>query len=249
MSIDNQTHKGHRDRLKEKFISFGPEIFSDHELLEMLLFFSIPRVNTNDLAHRLIDRFGSLNAVLNSPVDQLVLVEGVGKSSAILVSLTGALTSRSRQKPISKRKKFSNLRDVGEMLTDYYRNLPYERFCALYFDASMRLIEMSVIAEGAVGEASVTPSRIAREAVLKGASGVIVAHNHPLGASSLSSSDRNLTHIIEASLAAVEIPLIEHVVVGEVGYSPTMMYKPGSSGAARSARIYGDSFLKGFYSF
>ena len=74
MSIDNQTHKGHRDRLKEKFISFGPEIFSDHELLEILLFFSIPRVNTNGLAHRLIDRFGSLNSVLTAPINQLVLV-------------------------------------------------------------------------------------------------------------------------------------------------------------------------------
>lgn len=249
MSIDNQTHSGHRDRLKEKFISFGPEIFSDHELLEMLLFFSIPRVNTNGLAHRLIDRFGSLNSVLTAPVDQLVLVEGVGKSSAILISLVGALMCRARRKPISNRKKFSNLREVGEMLTDYYRYLPQERFCALYFDASMRLIETSVIAEGSVGEISVTPSRIAREAVLKGASGVIVAHNHPLGASSLSSSDRNLTHIIEASLAAVEIPLLEHIVVGEVGYAPTMMYMPGSSGAVRSAKIYGDSFLKSFYSF
>ena len=249
MSIDNQTHKGHRDRLKEKFISFGPEIFSDHELLEILLFFSIPRVNTNGLAHRLIDRFGSLNSVLTAPINQLVLVEGMGKSSAILISLVAALMWRARQKPISKRKKFSSLREVGEMLTEYYRNLPYERFCALYFDASMRLIEMSVIAEGAIGEASVTPSRIAREAVLKGASGVIVAHNHPLGASSLSSSDRNLTHIIEATLAALEIPLIEHIVVGEVGYAPTMMYKPGSPGAARNAKIYGDSFAKGFYNF
>ena len=249
MSIDNQIHKGHRDRLKEKLISFGPEIFSDHELLEMLLFFSIPRVNTNDLAHRLIDRFGSLNAVLTASIDQLLLIEGIGKGSAILISITGTLMSRARQKPISKRKKFSNLREVGEMLTEYYRNLPNERFCALYFDASMRLIEISVIADGAVGEVSVTPSRIAREAVLKGASGVIVAHNHPLGAASLSLSDRNLTHVIEASLAAVEIPLIEHIVVGEVGYAPTMLFMPDSPGAARRARIYGDAFTKGFYNY
>ena len=249
MSIDSQIHKGHRERLKEKFITFGPEIFSDHELLEMLLFFSIPRVNTNDLAHKLIEKHGSLNAVLTTPIDQLMLTEGISKGSAILIPLTGALMTRARQKPISKRKKYSNLREVGEMLTEYYRNLHCERFCALYFDASMRLIEISVIAEGAIGEASVTPSRRAREAVLKGASGVIVAHNHPLGISSLSSSDRNLTHVIEASLAAVEIPLIEHIVVGEVGYAPTMMYKPDSPGAARRARIYGDSFTKGFYNF
>ena len=104
MSIDNQMHTGHRDRLKEKFISFGPEIFSDHELLEMLLFFSIPRINTNDLAHRLIDRFGSLNAVLTAPIDRLVLVDGMGKSSAVLVSLTGALVSRACQKAYLKKK-------------------------------------------------------------------------------------------------------------------------------------------------
>ena len=249
MATGKSIHNGHRERLKEKLISFGPEVFSDHELLELLLFFSVPRANTNDQAHKLIDRFGSLNSVFSAPIDQLTQVEGVGISSATLIYLVGALMTRSRLRTVSKRKKFSNLREVGEMLTEYYRGIPHERFCALYFDASMRLIEISVIAEGAIGEASVTPSKIAREAVLKGASGVIVAHNHPLGISSLSSSDRNLTHIIEASLAAVEIPLIEHIVVGEVGFAPTMMYKPGSHGATLSAKIYGDSFAKGFHSF
>ena len=133
------------------------------------------------------------------------------------------------------------------MLMNYYQGVHNERFCALYFDASMRLIEMSVIAEGSIGKAAVTPSRIARDAVLKGAAGVIVAHNHPLGIASISVSDRNTTHIIEASLAAVDVPLIEHIVVGEVGYAPTMMYKMSSSRSSLFSHIYGDAFYKKFY--
>ena len=249
MSNSKPMHDGHRSRMKEKFLKYGADVFSDHELIEILLFFSVPRVNTNDTAHRLLDKFGSLEAVLHADIDMLTSVEGVGTGSALLISLVGALMLRSRKKTVSKRKKYNNVSEIGQMLTSYYQGMAQERFCALYFDASMRLIEMSVLSEGSVGEAAVTPSRIAREAILKGASGVIIAHNHPFGAASLSSSDRNLTHIIEASLAAVDIPLIEHIIVGEVGYSPTMMYKAGSVRTSLSSKIFGDSFNKDFYNF
>lgn len=231
----------------EKLTSFGPDVFSDHELLEILLFFSIPRANTNDTAHKLIERFGSLNGVFLAEIEQLMKVEGVGKHSAINISLVGALMSRLKRKPLPTKKKFNDLSEVGEMLANYYQGAQSERFCALYFDASMRLIEMSVIAEGTVGKVSVTPSKIAREAVLKGASGVIVSHNHPLGAASLSGSDRNTTHIIEASLAAVDVPLIEHIVVGEMGYAPTMMYKVGAVRSSLFSHVYGDAFYRKFY--
>ena len=241
-------HDGHRSRMYEKLISFGPDVFSDHELLEILLFFSIPRANTNDIAHRLIDKFGSLNGVFLAEIDQLIKVEGVGKHSALNISLVSALMSRIKRKTLPAKKKFNDLSEVGEMLMSYYQGAQTERFCALYFDASMRLIEMSVIAEGTIGNVAVTPSRIAREAVLKGASGVIISHNHPLGSASLSVSDRNTTHIVEASLAAVDVPLIEHIVVGEIGYAPTMMYKMGSVRSSLFSHVYGDAFYKKFYS-
>ena len=248
MSNIKPIHDGHRSRLYEKFISFGPDVFSDHELLEILLFFSIPRANTNDTAHKLIDRFGSLNGVFMAEIEQLMSVDGVGKHSAIHIALVGALMARVKKKPLPAKKKYNDLTEIGEMLTNYYQGVPNERFCALYFDASMRLIEISVIAEGSVGKVSVTPSRIAREAILKGASGVIIAHNHPLGAASLSVSDRNITHIVEASLAAVDVPLIEHIVVGEIGYAPTMMYKVGSMRSSLFSHVYGETFYKKFYS-
>lgn len=247
MSNSKQLHGGHRSRLYEKFISFGPDVFTDHELLEILLFFSIPRANTNDTAHKLIDKFGSLNGVFTAELDQLLTVEGVGKHSAINIALVGSILARLKRKPVQKRRKFNDLTEVGEMLTEYYQGIGSERFCALYFDASMRLLDMTVIAEGTVGKVSVTPSKIAREAVLKSASGVILAHNHPLGAASLSVSDRNVTHIVEASLAAVDVPLIEHIVVGEVGYAPTMMYKVSTVRSSLFTSVYGDTFYKTFY--
>ena len=248
-SPNSNIHQGHRNRLKEKFIKFGPDVLSDHELIELLLFFSVPRINTNDIAHRLLDRFGSLESLFQASIDQLTTVEGVGPSSALLINLLGALMLRSKKRPTPKRKKYSNLDEIGNLLAEQYKGVQCERFLALYFDASMRLIEISTVAEGSIGEAAVSPSRITREAVIKGASGVIIAHNHPLGAASLSSSDRNLTHIIEASLAAVDIPLIEHIIVGEIGYAPTMTYKASPVRSSLSSKIYGDSFYKEFYKY
>lgn len=247
MNSNNSIHQGHRNRLKEKFLQFGPDIFSDHELIEMLLFFSVPRVNTNDIAHRLLDKFESLDSVFQANIDQLTQVEGVGNSSALLITLVGALTRRSKKTSLKKRKKYSNIEDIGNLLVEYYSGLQNEKFLALYFDASMRLIQISTIAEGSVGEVAISPSKITRESILCGASSVIVAHNHPLGAASLSSSDRNITHIIEATLAAVDIPLIEHIIVGEVGYAPTMTYKASPVRSALCTKIYGDSFYKELY--
>ncbi len=249
MTIGKSTHEGHRKRLKDKLLKFGPDIFSDHELLEILLFFSIPRANTNDIAHTLLDKFGSLEAVFSASADQLSSVEGVGSSSALLIKTVGAVNDRSRKRSSTKKKRFTSLNEVCEMLSDHFVGLNSEKFIAVYLDASMRLIDVSTIAEGAIGEAAVTPSKVAREAVIKGASGVIIAHNHPLGAASLSSSDRNLTHVIEASLAAVDIALLEHVIVGEVGYAPTMIYRPNTARANLGSRIYGDSFYKDFYKY
>ena len=247
MNQQNSIHQGHRNRLKEKFLKFGPDVFSDHELIEILLFFSILRINTNDTAHKLLERFGSLEALFGASHTQISEVEGVGPSSALLISLVGALMRRSTKNRIPKRKKYSNLEEIGNLLTEQYKGLQCERFLALYFDASMRLIEISTVAEGTFGEAAVSPAKVTREAVLKGASGVIVVHNHPLGASSVSNADRNLTHILEASLAAVDIPLIEHIIVGEMGYAPTMTYKTNPTRSALSAKIYGNSFYKEFY--
>ena len=117
----------------------------------------------------------------------------------------------------------------------------------MYLDSAMRLIDVSTIAEGSIGEVRITPAKIVREAVLKDATSVIIAHNHPGGSSAMSASDRNFTFVLESALSAVEMPLLEHIIVSEVGYAPTMMYKPNTARVNLTGRIYGEDFFKNFY--
>ena len=99
-------HSGHRERVKQKFADCGELAFSDHELLEMLLFYSIPRQNTNDIAHRLIDRFGSLKGVTEARLEELITVEGVGRNTAILIKTTFAINARTKKNTANTKTKF-----------------------------------------------------------------------------------------------------------------------------------------------
>lgn len=243
----NNLHAGHRLRMREKYFKFGPDAFQDHELLEMLLYFSIPRANTNDTAHLLLERFGSFENLLSADVSSIRSVEGVGESSALLISIVGALVKRSKKKQTSLKKKFNNLESVGNFFVERFAGSSKEVVAAMFLDSNMRLIDVTTIAEGSVGEVSFTPAKVVREAIIKDATAVILAHNHPSGISAASLADRNMTIVLESALSSVEIPLIEHIVVGEMGFAPTLMYKPHTARFNITSRIFGEDFIKNFY--
>lgn len=247
MASGSNVHSGHRSRMREKYLRFGADVFSDHELVEMLLYHSIPRADTNATAHELIEKLGSLENVMFCDIEMLQTVEGVGESSAILISLIGDIYSRISKKPVNKKKKYRTLTDVGEFLVSHYSGARKEYFSAMYFNSSMELIDISVLSEGSAGEAAVTPSRIAREAILKGAAGVIIAHNHLGDSPLLSTADRSITNLVEATLSAVSIPLIEHIVVSPAGYAPSMHLRSGTAASALGAQAFGDDFFTRFY--
>ena len=247
MPSNNNLHSGHRSRMKQKYLRLGADAFSDHELLEMLLFNSIPRSDTNETAHKLIERFGSLEGVFNSEKELLLSVDGIGESSAMLISLVDDIYKRIAKKPVSKKKKYKTLSNVGELLSSLYLGARKEYFSALFFTSSMELIDVAIISDGSDTEAAVTPSRIAREAVLKNAAGVIIAHNHLSECTLLSSADRRITNMVEATLSAIGVPLIEHIVVTPAGYAPSMHLRKGAAVRTASSEPFGDDFFASFY--
>jgi DNA repair protein RadC len=165
----------------------------------------------------------------------------------MLVSLAGALNKRSKKKKASSKMRFSNLESVGNFFAERFSGSTKEIVAAMYLDNKMHLIDVSTVAEGSIGEAAFAPSKIVRNAIIKDASAVILAHNHPGGVAVASLSDRNISIVLETSLAAVEIPLIEHLIITEVGYTPTLMFKPHTARTNITTRIFGEDFYRKFY--
>ncbi|MBR4991788.1 MAG: DNA repair protein RadC [Clostridia bacterium] len=207
-------HDGHRKRLTARFLRQGLEGFAPHEVLELLLFYSIPRQDTNELAHRLIERFGSLSGVLEAPYERLLEVKGVGENTAALLKLMPELTRvyyASRQEGAYVR---SN-QDAQALLMPRFLGRNEEMVFALLLDAKGKCLALEAIHQGSVNASEVSVRKIAALAISANAAGVILAHNHPGGVSTPSREDVLTTQHIQSTLAAMEIQLVDHLVFAD----------------------------------
>lgn len=216
-------HSGHRERLKDRFLLNDGRDFTDHELLELLLFFVIPRVNTNELAHRLINEFGSLAGVFEADPMLLSRVSGAGKTTSLFFSIHKAISKRIGMNKYDEKKFVADkLSKVGNYFYDYFKGSKSEEFCVLLLDNSLGFINFSSMSIGSVNSSTVDVRRLAKHALSMDASYVILTHNHPSGTLTESSDDRVLTIQIEAALKVLGITLFEHIIVNDVAYAPTM---------------------------
>jgi len=241
------THAGHRARMKSKFSEFSDRVFSDHELLELLLFYAIPRINVNEIAHDLINEFGSLDGIFSAEPDRLCRVSGVGKATAEYIFLIGRIMNRAKTVSPDVRQTFSALSSIGEFLVDYFRGCQKEKLCVIFFDSNMKIIKITELDWGSPTEIAVSPQQIARDAVIYNAVSVLIAHNHPGGNLEPSAADHNLTHLLEISLRAVGVPLIEHLIVTEANYVATMAISASSPRYSMYSGSYGATFAKEFF--
>ena len=241
-------HAGHRQRMKNKHLSFGARIFNDHELMEMLLFYSTPRQNTNETAHALIERFKTPRRAVEADPVQLKQIKGVKNNTAILFSIIAEIYRRDKVKLHTENLKYDKLSTVGEFFMNYFSGTADERFCIMMLDSSMRLIKLAELGGGSANSAAIDPRAVARMALSENATNVIISHNHPSGNATSSSADRELTLRIETALAAIGITLVEHIIVGEVGYTPTMQIRMSSVRSPFAYSDLEDGFLKKFYS-
>ncbi len=222
-------HHGHRDRLKQRFNVNQGRDFEDHELIEMLLFYVLPRVNTNDLAHKLIDKFGSLRNVCNADPARIEDVIGAGPSTAMFFSLLKAVRKRiDLQKYNMNNFVADGITKVGEYLIDYYKDADCEEICAFFLDNSFRLIEFSSLSQGSVNSASLDVRKLTKHALRTDATQVIIAHNHPNGSVDASIQDQDLTMQIDRSLRSIGVTLVEHIIVSDISYVPTMYLRTTS---------------------
>ena len=217
-------HEGHRDRLRQRFMN-EPDKMPDHELLELLLFYVIPRRDTNDLAHTLIENFGSLVGVIES--DEVLLSHVTGVKSAAVVYLK-ALCELARRYAAHKLSGHGNdaVFDTPEKIAGFiwprFMGLTEERVYALLFDNGMHLLDCFHVCDGSVAGAPLSVRRIVQHAYNKGAVGVVLAHNHPRGVAIPSGEDIRVTRRLDEALRMMEISLIEHYVFSDQSFAPIM---------------------------
>ena len=213
-----RTNEGHRKRVKDRFLQEGLESFDETHALELLLFYALSRKDTKPLARRLLDRFGSFAKVLEADWEQLQQVEGVGPGVATYIRL---LNDTNRYYIMNREKQLPVLADVdayGNYLVNLFVGKSREELYLLCLDGRCRVLCCKKISEGSVGSVEIPLRRVTEVALATNASTVILAHNHPDGILLPSESDIFCTKRIAATLEAMDIALLDHVVVGQGRY-------------------------------
>ena len=211
-------HNGHRQRLKERFRSEGLDNFDELYVLELLLFYCIPRADTNPLAHRLLDHFGSLTGVLEASPEELEKIEGMGRNASTFLSLIIQVGRYYQVKRSEPGRILTNLEDCGNYLLPHLLNRDRETVYILCLDAKCKVLCCKMVGEGSVNSANVPIRRIVEIALSANATTVILAHNHPSGLAIPSADDIQTTYRLAVALDAVEITLADHIVVSNDDY-------------------------------
>ncbi len=210
-------HTGHRSRMRERFVS-DPRLdgFAEHEIMEMLLFFIMPRCDTNAVAHDLISQFGSVRGVLNAPIDRLKQVSSIGDNTAVMIRLFGAISEH------IGRQEFENV-DVRELaaFAQYVKSLfvqeNTECFKVMCITPDMHVGMVARISSGSLTSTPVDMRELARTVLNGGGENIILAHNHPNASCRPSQEDITLTRRIMQQLAPFNIKVLDHYVVGKDG--------------------------------
>ena len=236
-------HRGHRERMKKRFrVNLGKD-FQDHELLEMLLFYVLPRTNTNEVAHRLLEEFGSLRNVCNAEPSRIEKVMGAGPATATFFSLLFTIRKRIElQKHNINRVVANSAEKGGEFLLSYYKDKPYEEVCAMLLDNSLRLLEFKVLSTGSVNSSSIDIKSLTKYALTINATHVILSHNHPGGYAEPSAHDRQVSSDLASSLRAVGIVLLDHFIIGEGTYRPTIDFRIANQNIQTDPKKYRDFY-------
>jgi len=215
-------HDGHRDRLRERFLAADETFtvdnnFREHELLELLLFFAQPRVNTNETAHRLLNRFGNVRGVMEAPYVSLMQVEGVGKKTALLIRVVCALMRMHIVSDIPARssQRMTGLSDLVPVIRRmFFTEMAVEHVFLILFNAEGYILKTIRISDGTPTGSALDIPQCVRLAVQYDAAAAVLVHNHPAVAEP-SDTDRELTQTLLHALQYVDIKLHDHLVLSE----------------------------------
>ena len=222
-------HDGHRQRLKDRYLKEGLDNYQEHQVLELLLFYCVPRKDTNPIAHALLDRFGTLSRVLEATREELMKVPGIGESAAMFLTLVHDVGRYYQVNRLTGTEILTTLEQCGAFMVPYFYGRRNETVFLLCLDAKCKVLCCKEVGEGSVNSAAIPIRRVVEMALGANATSVVVAHNHPSGVALPSDEDVCTTRRLALALAAVEIQLADHVVVADDDYvsmAQSGLYRP-----------------------
>lgn len=208
-------HDGHRQRLKDRFLREGLDNFEELYVLELLLFYAIPRKDTNPAAHALLERFGSLTGVFGATVEELEKVPGISHNAATLLRLVHQTGRYYQVKRAETGQILRTIEQCGNYLIPHFYGRENETVFLLCLDAKCKVLGCKLVGEGSVNSANIPIRRVVEIALNTNATTVILAHNHPSGLAIPSADDVQTTLRVARAMEAVEITLADHIVVAD----------------------------------
>lgn len=214
MADDNNIHNGHRERMKKQFIENDLDNFLPHQVLELLLFYAIPRRDTNPMAHKLLNEFGSISSILDAPIEML-MKEGLSESSAVLLKL---IPSLSRVYLVDKHKNRDKIvleEDIFEYMSSKFIGIAEEVVILLLMDAKGKEVYSGIVRRGSVNSVDLYMRGIMNLCLNYNANSAILAHNHPSGVAFPSKADLETTEMVSDSLKVINVKLLDHIIVAD----------------------------------
>ena len=231
MADGQMIHTGHRERLKNRYLNEGLDNFEEVNVLEMLLFYCIPKQDTNPIAHRLLEEFGSIKNVFDASCDDLKKVKGMGNHSALFLSLIKDVSRYYAVKSAQTGRVLGTLTECGQYLKEFFVGRNRENVFLLCLDAQCAVINCRKVSEGDLNSANISIRRIVEIALQDKASAAILAHNHPTGLPIPSEEDKIATYRVGSALAAVDVKLVDHIIVSRddfISMAQSGVFDPGA---------------------
>ena len=218
---EKNIHSGHRQRLKDRFLREGLDGFEKHNMLELMLFYSIPQRDTNPIAHALLDRFGSLSGVFAASVSELCTVDGVSEHTATLIKLIPSIW-RNAACEVNTDERYDSLHKLGRLMVRRFSGLTVENVILVLLDNSWHIIEIIQLGAGSANHVRFDTRKLLEHAFRTNASMALLAHNHPNGTLVASPEDLETTSAVAQAFRTIRVEFLEHLLVVGDQYEPLL---------------------------
>ncbi|MBQ8204082.1 MAG: hypothetical protein IJZ75_07385 [Clostridia bacterium] len=219
--MDNQKdlHKGHRKRVRAEFLLGGyNENTPDHKILEHMLFYALARKDTNELAHRIVNKFGNLAGVLDADINELMKIEGVSESTAVMLKLYQNVFKVYNYQRQEHNTDFSCAEEIGDYIYSRYLGVTNERLSILGTDAKGKMLFFKFLAEGDISSVGISIKDVIKLILENNAVSIVMAHNHPGGVALPSDQDIFITRQVRSALDQIDVGLYDHIIITSEDY-------------------------------